>query len=188
MKNHKLIQSSLNEEAMVISVKYEGGAWADMIIIPKNNGEFWNVILNTDWGVWTYSWGKSGISNEDIYSFLGSIGSDYLIDKFTKGREKIYDGDTTAEAIRAHLRKCYTEKELELENFEDELEEVEMFETINDFNWGLGEGLTMILRGNSHEFIREKWHPREKYFFEEIFPDLIEMVKNSGIEYTRLRP
>lgn len=180
MKNHKLIESKVNTESQVFSVKYEGGAWADMIIVPKNNGEYWNVILHTDWGVWSYSWSKSGMG-KGINNFLVGADDEYLIDKFTKGRNMIYDGKATASACRTIVEKSFIPdlNKWEKDNLEDEFDEIESFESPKDFMMCLDPIISEILGNDSHELIRTVWHPCEQYFFENIFPDLISLIKKS---------
>lgn len=98
-------------------VHTEHSEWAATIALrdwvrPNNVGNVLHggeILINSDYGTYAYSWGNMGSPLKD---FLCRIGRDYIIDKLTNGNDTEFDFDASLTAVKKEIRRMRKKHEI----------------------------------------------------------------------------
>lgn len=172
----KLVNKIIQED-ITIRLRFEGGAWANMTFQHNKERDWWNVVISSDWGNWSYGWSRQG-SGRDIYEFMNAP-TGYFIDKFTGGTTRIFSINKTMTELRKLVREeypwiKYKEENEELMYLISELEGCENEDQV--FN-KIDKKIYDLVDGEIWNYFKYEWHPREKFFFKKIFPKFFPEIK-----------
>lgn len=173
---HKLITRETRTDTTV-RLRFEGGSWAFMTFQYNPENDWWNVVIDSDWGKWSYGWNRSGMGS-DIYKFMASDREGYLIAKFSKDTD-VFSIDKTQTEMRKKIREEYPwikDKE-ENEKFMFMISELRDCENTDQLWNSIDKELCKALGDEIWHYFKYEWHPREKYFFKNIFPKFFPEIK-----------
>lgn len=193
---HKLIERTINQDK-TIKLKFDGGSWATMTFQENNrdtDNHWWNVLIHSDWGNWSYGWSFSGMGKKSIYSFmLGMKNDDYLQNKFMGPHSEIFSPEKTATALRKEIREHYPwlkDKEKHEELMYKLKEAADSCDdNIDIFMRDVAETMTEVWGDSSDVYYNiasmlvYETHPRTAYFFKKIFPKFFPMIRKLDKEY-----
>lgn len=98
------------------SVRGAHGVWATIALRdyerPNNVGDMLHggeILINSDFGEYAYSWGNMG---SPLKQFLCRIGRDYVIDKFTNGKDQEFDFDASIAAAKKEIERMRADCEI----------------------------------------------------------------------------
>lgn len=180
---HKLKTAEIQTDT-TIRLRFEGGAWASMTFQYFKENDWWNVTINSDWGNWSYGWGRQG-TGADIFEFMhDGCGRDYFVSKFVGSEPEIFNPEKSAKLARRDIRqelKYWDDRERfqYLINFTKELESEEDARYFVDSLYG--EEMMHEVLGDEYRcywnYVVYERHPRTKYFFDKIFPKFFKHIK-----------
>lgn len=157
----------------------EHGQWAANIALrewqrPNNRDDLLHggeIMINSDYGAYAYSWGNMG---SPLKQFLCRIGRDYVIDKFTNGRDTEFDFDASLVAAKKEILRMSEDCEITSAEAQEAMEDLP----------GENEG--------QDQFIRRLWHmelftdgdPPTEFVKEREIPQITGFYKYVRIPFT----
>lgn len=175
---HKL-KERVTTQSDTISLTFEGGAWADMII--TNRGHWHSFVINSDWGSWTYGWSCN--LTESIFGKILSFDDSYIRRNFIGNRCNSVLNST--ETVK-RLKKSFKDYQKLSSSYDPEDDFIFKDEIIPEVEGSDGEGIDSLMNSLwGRSLVRSvydqdyyglgtdivtKTPDRDDYFFRKIYP------------------
>lgn len=183
-----ILKEKYTKQVPTIYLNFEGGDYAHMTFneVQRDNYTWWNVIITSSWGKWSYSWNRSGMGT-DIYSFMSDNRHGYLKSKFTSQERELFSLEGTQKKLRKQLadnRPNYWSEKEEIDNLRVLIKELDA-ENDNDFTnqFLASEELVQEFGSEPWRFSVHKESERTAFFFNKVFPKFMPEIKRLANEY-----
>jgi hypothetical protein len=164
------------------SVRGDHGVWATIALRdyerPNNTGERLHggeILINSDFGEYAYSWGNMG---SPLKQFLCRIGRNYVIDKFTNGRDTEFDFDASLAAVKKEIRSMRREREITRAEARDAMDDLPSEDEGKDQFLRELWNMDLFTDGDPpFEFLLERERPQITGFYKHVWTPFVEHLR-----------